>query len=74
MSKAYVDVSQSLEYPLIIEKDVMIPLRDGTSICADVYRPDVGRERIPVIMNICPYQKTKFGSRWRMSRKNLIPT
>ena len=59
MSKAYVDVSQSREYPLIIEKDVMIPLRDGTSICADVYRPDVGRERIPVIMNICPYQKDK---------------
>ena len=59
MSKAYVDVSQSREYPLIIEKDVMIPLRDGTSICADVYRPDVGSERIPVIMNICPYQKDK---------------
>ena len=59
MSKASIEVSQPRDYPLIVEKDVMIPLRDGTSLCADVYRPDVGSESIPVIMNICPYQKDK---------------
>src|SRR3972149_5056081 len=52
-------VSQPRDYPLIVEKDVRIPLRDGTSICADVFRPDGGSERFPVIMNIGPYQKDK---------------
>lgn len=53
-------VSQPREYALIVEKDVWIPLRDGTRLCADVFRPDGGDERFPVIMNIGPYQKDKL--------------
>ena len=36
---------------LIVEKDVQIPLRDGTILYADVFRPDT-TEKVPVIMNI----------------------
>ncbi len=52
-------VSQPRDYPLIVEKDVQIPLRDGTLLCADVFRPDCGAERVPAIMNISIYQKDK---------------
>ena len=51
------DVSQPKDYPLIVEKDVRIPLRDGTLLCADVYRPDGGDERFPLIMNLGPWQR-----------------
>ena len=53
-------VSQPQEYKLIVEKDVKIPLRDGTFLCADIFRPDGGSERFPVIMNIGPYWKDKL--------------
>jgi predicted acyl esterase len=51
--------SQPADYKLIVEKDVQIPLRDGTTLCGDIFRPDGGAERFPVIMNIGPYQKDK---------------
>jgi uncharacterized protein len=54
------DVSQPRDYPLTVEKDVRIPLRDGTVLYGDVFRPDGGTERFPVIMNIGPYQKDKL--------------
>jgi predicted acyl esterase len=55
-----VKVSEPREYKLIIEKDVQIPLRDGTVLYADLFRPDGGDERFPVIMNIGPYQKDRL--------------
>ena len=53
-------VSPPKEYKLIVEKDVKIPLRDGTFLCADIFRPDGGSERFPVIMNIGPYWKDRL--------------
>jgi predicted acyl esterase len=54
-------VSQPKEYKLIVEKDVKIPLRDGTLLYTDIFRPgggtEGGAERFPVIMNISVYQK-----------------
>lgn len=52
-------VSQPRKMKLIIEKDVQIPLRDGTVIYADVFRPNF-RESVPVILNAGPYQKDKL--------------
>ena len=52
-------VSQPKDYKLIVEKDVKIPLRDGGFLHGDIYRPDCGSEKVPVIMNIGPYQKDK---------------
>jgi hypothetical protein len=58
-------VSEPKDYKLIIEKDVKIPLRDGTVLYGDIFRPDgrnggAGSERFPVIMNIGPYMKDKL--------------
>jgi predicted acyl esterase len=52
--------SEPKNHELIVEKDVRIPLRDGTTLCADIFRPDSGAERVPVIMNIGPYHKDKL--------------
>jgi putative CocE/NonD family hydrolase len=51
-------VSQPHDYKLIVEKDVRVPMRDGTILYADVFRPDTS-ERVPVIMNTSVYQKDK---------------
>src|SRR3990170_1225670 len=54
------NVSQPADYPLIVEKDVQIPLRDGAILYADIFRPGGGAERFPAIMNIGPYQKDRL--------------
>ncbi|MFN7086265.1 MAG: CocE/NonD family hydrolase [Burkholderiales bacterium] len=59
MSTRSAAVSQPRDYKLIVEKDVQIPLRDGTILYADIFRPDGGAERFPAIMNISVYQKDK---------------
>jgi uncharacterized protein len=51
-------VSQPRDYKLIVEKDVQVPMRDGTILYADVFRPETS-ERVPAIMNISVYQKDK---------------
>lgn len=42
-----------------IEKDVAVPMRDGATLMADVYRPK-GDTRVPAILNLGPYQKDKL--------------
>jgi predicted acyl esterase len=59
MTVASAKVSQPRDHKLIVEKDVQIPLRDGTLLYADVFRPDT-TERVPAIMNISVYQKDKL--------------
>ena len=59
MAAVSAQVSQPRDYPLIVEKDVPIPLRDGTILYGDIFRPDGASERFPVIMNIGPYHKDK---------------
>jgi putative CocE/NonD family hydrolase len=52
-------MSQPRDYKIIVERDVKIPLRDGTLLSADVRRPDGGDERFPAIMSLTQYQKDK---------------
>ena len=47
MSDKSANVSQPRDYRMIIEKDVPIPMRDGTILYGDLYRPDGGDERFP---------------------------
>ncbi len=54
------DMSQPKDYKMIVEKDVWIPLRDGTRVCADIFRPESNSEKFPVIMSLGPYQKDKL--------------
>jgi putative CocE/NonD family hydrolase len=53
------NVSQPRDLKLIVEKDVRIPMRDGTLLYADIFRPEI-EEEVPVIMNISVYQKDKL--------------
>ena len=53
-------VSQPRDYELIVEKDIEIPMRDGTLLYADIFRPDSGEEKFPASMNISVYQKDKL--------------
>lgn len=49
---------------MVIEKDVPIPLRDGTCLIANVFRP-IGERKWPVILNYSPYGKdVHFSEYW----------
>ncbi len=54
------EMSQPKDYKMIVEKDVWIPLRDGTKVCADIFRPESSSEKFPVIMSLGPYLKDKL--------------
>lgn len=41
---------------LIVEKNVMVPMRDGIKLATDVYRPDVS-EAVPTLVQRVPYNK-----------------
>lgn len=47
----------------VVERNVMIPMRDGTMLATDIYRPMEGnepaKERLPVILSRSPYGKTR---------------
>ncbi len=48
--------------PVVVEKDVDVPMRDGARLKADVFRPyDEGK--FPAILNLGPYQKDKPAAR-----------
>ena len=44
------------------ETDVTIPMRDGTRLYADVYRPDTS-DRVPVLLQRTPYNKALAAAR-----------
>lgn len=60
MTDKSANVSRPRELRLIVEKDIKIPMRDGSYLVADVFRPDGGGERFPCIMSLTPYQKDKL--------------
>lgn len=45
------------EYSVTVENNVMIPMRDGVRLAADIYRPD-DPGRFPVVVARTPYGKT----------------
>ena len=55
----------SVEYGLVISKDVMVPMRDGILLATDLHRPGRDGElvpgRWPTIVCITPYDKTSLG-------------
>lgn len=40
-----------------VEKGVMVPMRDGVKLATDVYLPEGGSEKLPVILTRTPYNK-----------------
>lgn len=52
-----VDYNPPVRYPdMIMEKDVMIPMRDGVKVNADVYRPDT-TDKVPAILSMAGHYK-----------------
>lgn len=50
-------------YQLIVEKDVSVKVRDGATLCADVFRPN-DRGHFPAIMTLGPYPKDIHFKDW----------
>lgn len=44
-------------FAVMVERDWMIPMRDGVRLATDLYRPET-RETVPLILIRTPYQKT----------------
>ncbi len=44
------------KYQVRVERNVRLPTRDGTTLCADLVRPD-GEGRFPAIIEYIPYRK-----------------
>ena len=47
------------EYKVIRERNVMVPMRDGTRLATDIFRPDAPG-RFPVLVNRGPYGKEGY--------------
>jgi len=49
------------EYDVVVEQDVMVPMRDGALMATDIYRPardgKIVEGRLPVLLNRTPYNK-----------------
>lgn len=56
------DENRAFTVTTIYEKDVEIPLRDGTILKGDIFRP-AGDERVPAIVPWSPYGKSGRGER-----------
>ena len=53
----------SIAYDVVIHKDVMVPMRDGVELAADIYSSgcrgrDIAEGEFPVILERTPYDKT----------------
>lgn len=64
-------------YQVNIEKSVMVPMRDGTKLSTDVYRPMRVQEKLPVIVirtpyNKKPYRDYKEGEPFRFAEQGYI--
>jgi putative CocE/NonD family hydrolase len=58
-SGADVGMAQQKEFKIIRERNVMVPMRDGTRLATDVFRPDAPG-RFPVLINRGPYGKDGY--------------
>lgn len=49
------------KYTVAIERNVMVPMRDGVRLATDIYRPEGTSGRLPVILMRTPYNKATYG-------------
>ena len=51
-------------YPVVVERDVLIPVRDGIQLAANLYLPDSANiGRVPALLQYSPYLKDGRGGR-----------
>ncbi|KAF2027041.1 hypothetical protein EK21DRAFT_47362, partial [Setomelanomma holmii] len=56
---------RAFEHETVFERDIEIPLRDGTIIRADVFRP-ADMSSVPAIVHYSPYGKSGAGTSMNM--------
>src|SRR3990167_3966508 len=56
-SGAFASELSQPKYKMVVEKDVRIPMRDGSFLVADLFRPDASGEKFPVLLSMSVYQK-----------------
>jgi uncharacterized protein len=49
------EIERQLQEIAIVDRKVMVPMRDGKRMAADVYRPKNARGKVPVIFSRTPY-------------------
>lgn len=49
------EIEKQLEDVAIIDRKVMVPMRDGTRMQADIYRPKDTSKKVPIIFSRTPY-------------------
>ena len=49
------EIEQELESVAIIDRRVMVPMRDGKRMAADIYRPKDRSKKYPIIFSRTPY-------------------
>jgi uncharacterized protein len=61
-SKKYLKNMDKLSKPIyktLVSKDVYVPLRDGTRLCTDIFRPDVDGKKFPALVGWSSYGKVE---------------
>jgi len=76
MSASLPPVAQETLADVAVERDIMVPMRDGVRLATDVYRPAVAGAaaagRLPVILERTPYGKT-LASRSEIDHGESVP-
>ena len=64
---------RSAEFGVVVEKNVMIPMRDGVRLAADIYRPardgKPAAGRFPTLLTRTPYNKRRRERRGPLLRR-----
>ena len=64
------------ELGLVIERNVPVPLRDGVTLCADIYRPEgpAGEADLPLLLAWGPYGKHALSNHVFWPRSGVDPS
>ena len=63
--------AENKRHTVAVEKDVRVPMRDGTILRADVYHPE-GKGRYPTIVTRTAYNKSRIDTRYYEERGHSL--
>ncbi len=70
---AVTSLAQEAQLPFVFQRDVMVPMRDGVKLAANIFRPK-GEGRFPVVLMRTPYGKPdeKWGDAKRYATAGYV--
>lgn len=68
------DYDRRMEQGLEIERNCIIPLRDGTEIFCDLYRPEGAQRDVPILLAWSPYGKHSLSNQVFWPRSGVEPS